>query len=114
MKWIALAVGGMVLGMVAAIIFVNVTGPQKAATTVQRTERMPSENVRTMDRGGGLARNEANDRVEDRTREKFRADQSGHARVIDGDTIELGTARVRLFGVDAPESAQSCLAGGRR
>ena len=39
---------------------------------------------------------------------------SGRARVIDGDTIEVGTVRVRLHGVDAPESAQSCLAGGER
>ena len=42
------------------------------------------------------------------------ADLSGRARVIDGDTIEVGTVRVRLHGADAPESAQSCLAGGER
>ena len=42
------------------------------------------------------------------------ADLSGRARVIDGDTIEVGTVRVRLHGVDAPESAQSCLAEGER
>ncbi|MCY4499035.1 MAG: thermonuclease family protein [Rhodospirillaceae bacterium] len=41
-------------------------------------------------------------------------DLSGRARVIDGDTIEVGTVRVRLHGVDAPESKQSCLAGGER
>ena len=49
-----------------------------------------------------------------RRTETFAADLSGRARVIDGDTIELGAARVRLHGVDAPESAQSCLAGGER
>ena len=44
----------------------------------------------------------------------FAADLSGWARVIDGDTIEVGGARVRLHGVDAPESGQSCLANGQR
>lgn len=39
---------------------------------------------------------------------------SGQARVIDGDTLEVGAVRIRLHGVDAPESRQSCLAGGRR
>ena len=44
----------------------------------------------------------------------FAADLSGRARVVDGDTIEVGGARVRLHGVDAPESGQSCLARGTR
>jgi endonuclease YncB( thermonuclease family) len=32
----------------------------------------------------------------------------GRARVIDGDTIDLAGARIRLEGIDAPESDQSC------
>src|SRR3954464_1213512 len=35
---------------------------------------------------------------------------SGVAHVIDGDTIEIGATKVRLFGIDAPESAQTCRA----
>ena len=39
---------------------------------------------------------------------------SGSARVIDGDTLEVRGTRIRLHGIDAPESAQGCRAGGRR
>lgn len=33
---------------------------------------------------------------------------SGPARVIDGDTIAIGDARIRLEGIDAPEASQQC------
>lgn len=33
---------------------------------------------------------------------------AGHARVIDGDTIEIAGRRIRLEGIDAPETAQRC------
>lgn len=33
---------------------------------------------------------------------------TGHARVIDGDTIAVGKVRVRLEGIDAPETDQKC------
>ncbi|MBU1211510.1 MAG: thermonuclease family protein [Alphaproteobacteria bacterium] len=33
---------------------------------------------------------------------------SGAARVVDGDTIDVAGQRVRLEGIDAPESAQTC------
>ena len=38
---------------------------------------------------------------------------SGSARVIDGDTLEICGMRIRLHGIDAPESAQRCRAAGR-
>lgn len=36
---------------------------------------------------------------------------TGRANVIDGDTIEIHGHRIRLFGIDAPESAQRCTNG---
>jgi endonuclease YncB( thermonuclease family) len=36
-------------------------------------------------------------------------DLIGVASVIDGDTIEIHGRRIRLFGIDAPESAQLCV-----
>ena len=37
------------------------------------------------------------------------ADIAGRINVIDADTFDVGTTRVRLFGVDAPETDQLCL-----
>lgn len=36
----------------------------------------------------------------------------GQASIIDGDTIEIHGTRIRLYGIDAPESAQTCLVEG--
>lgn len=35
----------------------------------------------------------------------------GRASVIDGDTIKIHGQRIRLFGIDAPESRQTCSGG---
>ena len=42
------------------------------------------------------------------------AQLAGRALVTDGDTVRLAGERVRLHGIDAPESKQACVAGGRR
>ncbi len=39
------------------------------------------------------------------------AELIGPARVIDGDTLEIQGQRIRLYGIDAPESRQYCVAG---
>jgi len=36
------------------------------------------------------------------------ADVVGRASVIDGDTVEIHGTRIRLWGIDAPESSQLC------
>jgi endonuclease YncB( thermonuclease family) len=36
----------------------------------------------------------------------------GQARVVDGDTLAIGKQRIRLHGIDAPESSQSCYIDG--
>jgi endonuclease YncB( thermonuclease family) len=39
---------------------------------------------------------------------------AGAARVVDGDSLEIASMRVRLYGVDAPELAQLCAAADGR
>ena len=36
------------------------------------------------------------------------ADITGPARVIDGDTLQVGSIRIRLTDIDAPERRQTC------
>ena len=43
----------------------------------------------------------------------LQAQISGVPSVTDGDTLRLGAERIRLHGIDAPESAQSCRARGK-
>ena len=38
---------------------------------------------------------------------------AGRGHAVDGDTLELGGERVRLWGIDAPEARQRCRASGR-
>ena len=37
------------------------------------------------------------------------ADLSGVPRIVDGDTLAIGATKVRLQGIDAPETDQVCL-----
>jgi endonuclease YncB( thermonuclease family) len=41
-------------------------------------------------------------------------DVVGRASVIDGDTIDIGGRRIRLHGIDAPETGQTCRDPGGR
>ena len=37
------------------------------------------------------------------------AEYSGQARIVDGDTVIIRGVRIRFFGIDAPETRQTCL-----
>ena len=41
------------------------------------------------------------------------SDISGTPRIIDGNTLEVAGQRIRLHGIDAPESRQTCTADGK-
>ncbi len=38
----------------------------------------------------------------------------GKAKIIDGDTIYIGNNKIRLHGIDAPETKQKCLKNGKK
>ena len=42
------------------------------------------------------------------------ADVTGPARIIDGDSLEVASERIRLHGIDAPECRQICFIDGKR
>ncbi len=42
------------------------------------------------------------------------AEITGKPRIIDGDTIEIAGQRIRLHGIDAPESDQTCVVDNKR
>jgi endonuclease YncB( thermonuclease family) len=44
--------------------------------------------------------------------DELRARILGTARVVDGDTLDLGVVRIRLNGIDAPEAGQRCSRAG--
>ncbi|UFZ04668.1 thermonuclease family protein [Bradyrhizobium ontarionense] len=41
-------------------------------------------------------------------------DLTGRASIVDGDTLDIHGERIRLWGIDAPESAQACRGRDRR
>lgn len=38
----------------------------------------------------------------------------GDVRIIDADTVKIGQEKIRLLGVDAPETSQTCTCGGEK
>lgn len=46
--------------------------------------------------------------------EELTVELTGRVSVVDGDTLEMHGARIRLFGIDAPENGQTCLDAQQR
>ena len=44
----------------------------------------------------------------------FQGSLYGEAKITDGDTIIIGSQRIRLYGIDAPEKNQKCKTKQRR
>lgn len=61
----------------------------------------------------GPARAADNSRPNGSNREERATYLAGPASVIDGDTLEIRGQRIRLHGIDAPESSQTCTQGGK-
>ena len=114
MKWFLLSVAVFVGSMVLFAVI-----PRSALIWARNVIVQPldvTDDSRTASGPSSVSAGSTNDGVnpiETRRREPIQADVAGRARVIDGDTIEVGSVRIRLFGLDAPESAQSCLEGSR-
>ena len=107
-KWFLLAVG-MFVG--ATAFFVMVSGPVLlgvADAAVRTFYALVNIDGRITDWASGQERTTVH------RAETSATALSGRPRVVDGDTIDVGGARVRLHGVDAPESDQSCVAQGTR
>lgn len=70
--------------------------------------RLPSATEHTADRANHRVRIERSAPAMSRTRRI-----SGSAYVVDGDTLRIGSTRIRLHGIDAPETDQTCRDRGR-
>lgn len=74
--------------VLAALLLVALTGLHPAPAPLSTTGPLPRPSAGPLPRPSG--------------------DILGTARVTDGDTLRIGETRIRLFGVDAPESRQLC------
>lgn len=91
--WLLLAAGGFAAAMV--LFPTSPAGQRGGSAPAALPVVLAERNVAAVPSGQPLAR-----------------EVSGPAQVIDGDTLDVAGVRVRLHGVDAPETAQGCLADG--
>ena len=126
----------MLFAMAAAILLASVSGSVEAlpgrfldaaeyrvGPAADRVAEWLDKQVRTLRDGIGALAHEFGDRADPGNGDTVRIYRgpptasrpalSGLARVLDGDTLDVERVRVRLHGIDAPESAQRCRASGR-
>ena len=114
-KWIVLSVA-VFLGSTVAFVAMPRPALHCARTVVVQSLEVFTDGsapVAARSDDSAVRTDAGSDRAESGRRETMQSELAGRARVTDGDTIEVGSARIRLFGIDALESAQSCVAGSR-
>lgn len=88
---------------------------EELVTAPVRTTTSPARETITIFRGSRVEVFPKSARDGSRVRvHRGRRRVSGWARAIDGDSLEVNGAEVRLHGIDAPEYGQSCRLQGRR
>ena len=109
---------GFVIGLGVALVVCSVVAITVPRSAVVRSVETAKGVAEALLRAGGSAVERVGEVAKDVGGGVAQATQarvlSGRPRVVDGDSIELAGERIRLFGIDAPESAQTCRASGSR
>ncbi len=95
------------LALILTLIESNRDVPIRPAQPVTRPEQLPISPPREP------AQPQQQEREATQQQEREAIPLLGRASVIDGDTIDIHGARIRLSGIDAPESSQTCEASGK-
>ena len=109
---------GFVIGLVVALVVFSVLAITVPRGAVVRSVETVQGVAEALLRAGGSALERVSEVAKDVGGGVAEAAQgrvlSGRARVVDGDSLALAGERIRLHGIDAPESAQTCRASGAR
>ena len=109
---------GLVIGLGVALVVVSVVAITVPRSALVRSVETAQGVAAGLVRAGGSALERVSEVAKDVGGGVAEAAQgrvlSGRARVVDGDSLALAGERIRLHGIDAPESAQTCRASGAR
>ena len=109
---------GFVIGLGVALVVCSVMATTVPRSALVRSVETGKGVAEALLRAGGSAVERVGEVAKDGGGGVAQATQgrvlSGRPRVVDGDSLEFDGERIRLFGIDAPESAQTCRASGSR